>query len=141
MLCCECKLDLEETKFAWRNKANAKRQSMCKECHKKYIKTHYKENKKDYIERAKRDREKEAKKNETQLINLKQCGCKVCGDLRIPVLEFHHLDPNEKEESISKMTSRKKIEEESKKCVVLCKNCHAIEHYYLRQGKTQLMGV
>jgi hypothetical protein len=141
MICSKCKKDLDENKFAWRNKAKQKRQSSCKECHAKYIKKHYKEHKTEYIYRAKRDKDKEAKKNEDQLNVLKSCGCKICKDMRLPVLEFHHLDPNEKEDSISKMTSRKKIENESKKCVVLCKNCHAIEHYLLRLGKSQLTGV
>ena len=141
MICCKCKIDLELHKFSWKNKENKKYQNMCKECHKKYIKNHYKQHKNEYIQRAKRDKIKEANKNDEQLNRLKSCGCKLCGDMRVPVLDFHHLDPNNKEESICRMTSRKKIEEEVKKCVVLCKNCHAMEHFLLRSGKSQLTGM
>lgn len=41
-------------------------------------------------------------------------------------LDFHHLDPSEKEFGIghSKNLSLKKLIEEAKKCILVCKNCH-----------------
>lgn len=124
--------------FSWKNKSKNKLQHKCKLCHKKYIKCHYKDNKNDYIKRAIRDKKKEYDKDRLLLEELKKDGCKICGEKRLPTLDFHHLDPNKKDESISKLHSRKKILEESKKCVILCKNCHSIEHYLLRLGKSQL---
>ena len=52
-----------------------------------------------------------------------RCGYKVCA----AALDFHHLNPADKKMSLkqsswSSCTSR--IEEELKKCIVLCKNCH-----------------
>lgn len=59
--------------------------------------------------------------------------CEQCGyDSCIAALEFHHLDPNEKDFSISGKgitRSFEKIKEELEKCVLLCANCHREAHY------------
>jgi len=56
-----------------------------------------------------------------------KCGCCGCSD--IFVLEFHHQ--YEKNYNISRMWSYKnsKIQEELKKCKLMCRNCHAELHY------------
>lgn len=59
--------------------------------------------------------------------------CQICGYNRCPsVLEFHHLNPAEKEFSLSgPRTSPKKLEtikEELRKCILLCSNCHKEVH-------------
>lgn len=55
--------------------------------------------------------------------------CQICGYDRYPgALQFHHLDPAEKEFSISRegVTRRfSELEAEADKCVLLCANCHA----------------
>lgn len=63
-------------------------------------------------------------------------GCAVCSYSRcLEALEFHHVDGREKngvEQSIGKMAHRGmswgRIEEELKKCMVLCANCHREVH-------------
>jgi predicted HNH restriction endonuclease len=56
-----------------------------------------------------------------------------CGESRPWCLDFHHINPKDKEENLSRMTShqRKKedINKEIEKCVVLCANCHRDFHY------------
>ncbi len=64
-------------------------------------------------------------------IRQKQGGkCVVCGyDKYLGALHFHHLNPNEKDFTIS--NDRIKLVEaveESKKCILLCANCHAEVH-------------
>ncbi len=57
----------------------------------------------------------------------KKCGYNKCVD----VLEFHHLDPNEKDFGIASdglTRSWEKIKEELDKCIMLCANCHREEH-------------
>lgn len=56
--------------------------------------------------------------------------CAICGYNRcLLALEFHHLDPLEKDFSISsRMTSWKAIVKELDKCVLLCANCHREVH-------------
>ncbi len=53
-----------------------------------------------------------------------------CGEKEIVCLEFHHLDPNEKEFSISGNHQRQeaKIVAEMEKCIVVCANCHKKIH-------------
>jgi len=61
--------------------------------------------------------------------------CQTCGYDKCPdVLEFHHLDPNQKEASWNKMRlwSEKKLLTELDKCVMLCANCHRETHYNIR---------
>lgn len=56
--------------------------------------------------------------------------CVRCGyDICISALEFHHLNPNEKDFTIS--NDHFKLEEaikESEKCILLCSNCHKEFH-------------
>lgn len=57
--------------------------------------------------------------------------CCKCGyDNCIEALEFHHIDPTEKEFIISKFREKNqnKLVNEVKKCVLLCTNCHRELH-------------
>lgn len=66
----------------------------------------------------------------------KNSECIKCGEDRWYVLDFHHKDSDEKERSISELTSSYglyKIKEEIKKCIILCSNCHR-EIHYLKQA-------
>ena len=65
--------------------------------------------------------------------------CEKCGYNKYPdVLEFHHLDPSQKEANWSKMRlwGEKRLLTELDKCVLLCANCHRETHYELREGLT-----
>lgn len=118
-VCTKCGRELPLDQFNWRNKAKGTRRADCKECHSGYMKEKYKEKKLE-IQDLKQE------------LKCAKCGYNKCG----AALDFHHLDPSEKDEKISKMISNKytldKIHEEIKKCIVLCANCHrefhAIEH-------------
>jgi hypothetical protein len=56
------------------------------------------------------------------------CGWK--GDFIGSQLDFHHYDPSQKITAVAKTSSwaYEKIIEEINKCIVLCKNCHALVH-------------
>ena len=58
--------------------------------------------------------------------------CELCGYSKyIGALEFHHLNPDEKEFNIShdgKTRSWEKIKVELDKCMLLCANCHREIH-------------
>ena len=58
------------------------------------------------------------------------CGCLICNESDPVCLDFHHLDPAEKEFDISTYLSCgwAKIHDEMLKCVVLCANCHRKVH-------------
>lgn len=53
--------------------------------------------------------------------------CKDCGESRVIVLEFDHLDPSKKVATITIVVSNyswKKVQQEIDKCEVVCANCH-----------------
>lgn len=130
MICSECGEDKEEKRFSWSNKEKGIRQRKCKKCHSAYVKLHYLRNKQDYKDRAKRDRKKEKEKTRQLLLELKKDGCKLCGESHPSCLVFHHRNPHKKEDNIADLKhSRKKIIDESKKCDILCSNCHLKLHW------------
>lgn len=65
-----------------------------------------------------------------ELKKLRGGKCQRCGyDTTVKALDFHHLDPNKKDFTISngnfKLTE---AIEESKKCILICSNCHRELH-------------
>ena len=80
----------------------------------------------DYV----KDRRRKVKE---LLVNYKGGKCEICGyDKCLGALDFHHLDPNEKEFSISSSNIYKnidKLKEEVDKCILVCANCHREIHY------------
>ena len=105
-------------------------QSFCRECNSKYLKEHYKKNKKYYINKAAKLKDKTRRfvqniKNESE--------CKLCKENHPACLVFHHNDPNKKDIDVSRTVvscwSTKRIKQEIKKCTILCANCHRKLHY------------
>lgn len=116
-ICTKCGISKPEEDFYWRNKSQGIRRSECKECHKLWQKKTYNTNK-DIILKA------------------KECGCKKCGDKRIYVIDMHHIDPSQKDEDISRILrccSHERLQNELKKCIPLCANCHREFHYLERE--------
>ena len=65
--------------------------------------------------------------------------CSHCGFSIFSALDFHHVDPKEKENCISRLMAQKPTLERIKeldKCVTLCANCHRIEHEKIRSIET-----
>lgn len=56
--------------------------------------------------------------------------CQICGYDRCPeALEFHHLDPGEKDFTISRRLGKlSALLPELRKCALLCANCHREVH-------------
>lgn len=74
------------------------------------------------------------RRSKSKLVEYKGGKCKECGyNKSINALHFHHLDPSQKDFSISgKSWSFDKLKVEVDKCVLLCANCHAEVHEGLR---------
>lgn len=64
------------------------------------------------------------------------CACARCGETDPIVLEFHHREPEKKKHGIMQMISSDysldRIMEETKKCDVVCANCHKRLHHELK---------
>lgn len=73
------------------------------------------------------------KKTEIQDLKIglkcKKCGYDKCG----ASLEFHHINPEEKDEKVARMLTNNYnldiVKKEIEKCVVLCANCHHEFHF------------
>lgn len=72
-----------------------------------------------------------------KLVEYKGGSCVKCGyNKSIQVLQFHHINPNEKDFTISgKSYSFEKMKNEVDKCILLCSNCHIELHEELRLNK------
>lgn len=69
--------------------------------------------------------------------------CSRCGYTKSTwSIEFHHVDPSTKEltiaHAISTNTARDKVLKELDKCVLLCSNCHRLEHSKEKLSASQL---
>jgi len=116
-ICPKCKIEKPTNSFYMRPDRMGKSQSYCKQCNHQNV----------------LDRQREFKQ---KCLDYKGLSCSKCGyDKCIAALEFHHLNPEEKEfvPSHYRHTSWKKneitIKKELDKCVVLCSNCHREKHY------------
>lgn len=98
-----------------------------KEKLKQHIAEWRKNNPEKSLEYAKRTRDKSR-----DFIDSLKTPCVKCGEDRIWVIDFHHVDHNEKKFTIPQNKGRKKedILDEVGKCVCLCRNCHSEFHYF-----------
>ena len=73
-------------------------------------------------------------KRKYEMIQSKGGQCEICGyNKNISALDFHHIDPKNKEFQLDirhlSNTSLDKIKKELDKCQLLCANCHRETHY------------
>jgi len=127
MICSSCKQDLDIICFSFKNKKRKKLNSLCKSCHSQYRRGHYVKNKRKYIEKAQRWNKKQGEILREYLYNiLLKSKCIDCGEKDVLVLEFDHVE--NKKIGIAQMYknrySMSAVQQELKKCVVRCANCH-----------------
>ncbi len=108
-------------------------QSNCKTCCRAKQKIHYQNNKAYYNAKSKVS----VNRNKDYVTAFKQKSkCVKCGEERHYLLDFHHVDPSTKIESITVLAhfggSLKLLKEEMDKCILLCSNCHRELHYLER---------
>ena len=92
--------------------------SYCKDCRRQY----------------QTDRRREIKKQAIEYLGGR---CKHCGleTAHYEVYDFHHQDPNGKDYSVGQNSKCfETIKKELDKCVLLCSNCHRIEHYKIEES-------
>jgi hypothetical protein len=131
--CSRCQEEKSESSFSLKYKATGKLQSACKECHAKYHKKHYQENKAVYTRKRRVNNRKYRTKGREFIDEYKRSkGCNFCHENTPCCLDFHHIDPTQKTNNISKMKSNARaihiIEKEINKCIVVCSNCHRKLH-------------
>ena len=128
-VCGKCKVEKSIDCFSLKSKIKGTRQSNCKDCQKQYCRQHFKDNTSYYLQKA---RDTKRRSRETLNKYKETLKCSRCPENDICCLDFHHLNPDEKEISISQAASSgwsfKRLELELNKCIVLCSNCHRKEH-------------
>lgn len=92
-----------------------------------------------YIHHNKRRRERGVV-NKLKLMNILGGSCQKCGYQKcLRALHFHHINPKTKSFTLDsrhlEMKKWPELEDESKKCDLLCANCHAIHHEIERNYK------
>lgn len=132
-ICGSCKIPKEEKEFGNNKTRKDGLQPSCKLCIRTEQITSYNKNKQDYYNRVKRQTQRC-----TDFVDdfRKNNSCKKCGENRYWILDFHHIDPKQKDFNIG--TLRKtglmnKIKQEINKCILLCRNCHSDFHYNERK--------
>lgn len=78
-----------------------------------------------------RQRQRKAEIGELVKIIKESKGCSSCGFSNAHALQFHHVDPNKEiniADAVRSGWSLRRIEDEIRKCIVLCSNCHLILH-------------
>jgi hypothetical protein len=127
--CIDCCNELPADNFSFKNKSKNILQPRCKPCYNAYNRKYYQSGEKTkQIERVRANAKqrydlfKEWRNNQS---------CLVCGEHSPECLDLHHIDPSQKEGTISELFSRwswTRIQEEINKCIVVCSNCHRKIH-------------
>jgi superfamily II DNA helicase RecQ len=81
---------------------------------------------KDYILRSRKRQERRYKE---VLLTLKEPGCSLCGyNECAEALDFHHINPSNKEKCVNRFSTLTKLRNEASKCAIVCANCHREIH-------------
>ena len=117
----------------------------CKETNREYQREYQRKRRQDPKYRARRaettakSAERTIARNQRIRQEFLDAGCLDCGSAEN--LEFHHVDPSTKAQSVSFLagntTSVERLLEEIEKCVVVCRPCHLDRHARMRLGLPQ----
>jgi hypothetical protein len=79
-------------------------------------------------------------RNRQELLKIHGNKCSVCFYNKCDsALQFHHIDPSQKEFEISESAySLENLKAEAKKCILLCANCHAEVEKEILKSKIKL---
>ncbi|MBI4037158.1 hypothetical protein HY385_01925 [Candidatus Daviesbacteria bacterium] len=125
-ICTECK---QEKPLDQYDQKRGKLRSNCKACVSKYTKQHYKNNKEYYLKKATINRKSARERLRKFLFEYYSThSCVDCGESNPIVLEFDHIQRQNKYSNIARMANRalslERIKNEIAKCEVVCANCH-----------------
>src|SRR2546423_1270985 len=134
--CSKCKVSKPAGEFNFKSTATGVHQSYCEECGKQLTRRHYRNNKRQYLDRNVRS----YIKRRELVRQIKTRACADC-DIQYPfyVMDFDHREGEIKEyelNRIDRMTTRALLRE-IEKCDVVCANCHRVRTYRRRIEQTR----
>ena len=141
-VCSKCKEEKDISEFAWKNKSKNQRRYHCRSCYSELRKRHYNQNKaKILTENSNRRIQRQQRFNEWK----ETFSCSICHEDDSCCLEFHHLNPTNKDIEVSQLAQYhawEKLMQEADKCIVVCSNCHRKIHKHgLEEHKQMHAGV
>jgi hypothetical protein len=128
--CKKCDTHKPLTEFNNRKSSTDGLQYQCRQCEKNNHDAHYKKSKGEYVRRAMKNTKRYVE--EYQQWKLTQV-CSICSEEDPVCIDFHHLDPKQKDINISNIGLRnglRAVQQELKKCIPVCANCHRKIHKY-----------
>ena len=132
--CTKCGIEKPRESFHKQSRQKDGLSSWCKDCCSEYRRNHRntdREYQRIYY-RKHNETKKQYRKYKLEQIHKLKGACVKCSESRPYVIDFHHIDPSTKEFEPSQMinASNVKLSDELKKCICLCRNCHAEFHYW-----------
>ena len=128
-VCIGCSRDLSLELFSFKDKNRGVLQSRCKICYNEYNREYYQKGERlKQLTRVRNNQKKHAGRYKDWKTGQ---SCVVCGEDSSECIDLHHVDPSVKEGTISQMINRwswDRIQEEIKKCIIVCSNCHRKIH-------------
>jgi hypothetical protein len=136
--CSKCNKDSLISKFHKKSSESDGLQPYCKSCQKAYESQYYKRNSERIIKMVRANKRQRALLHYRRILDeYFSHGCVRCRNRDSRVLEFDHVSGVKTSvrgtegvmSYVREGYSWKRIEDEIKKCVVLCSNCHRIKTY------------
>lgn len=131
--CIKCGNKKSESEFYIKDLKTKRLHAQCKECYaiqrKKTYAKHYEKYRDQYRLRARLRRASlRTIFHDNMLAFLDDKSCVICNEQDVRVLEFDHIDPQQKSYSVSQAVRLGKtwdeVKQEIDKCRILCSNCH-----------------
>ena len=128
-VCNKCNISYTMTEYQVRTHTNYRQyvSLTCKSCERAYKREHYQKNKERIHIKEKQKRQD----RKLECINKMGGCCAHCGGIFPPAAyDFHHIDPSTKTARAKNILkySDTELEKELNNCILLCANCHRIEH-------------
>lgn len=116
--CSKCGKELPFSEFY-------KGRNACKKCERQRAKNWRQANPTKHVNQVLR-----RQKKQSEWLNSQKTPCIICGESEPICIDFHHINPSEKEFTIGKNRNRGKewLLTEIQKCVCVCSNCHRKIH-------------
>ena len=146
-ICSKCHSELPITEFYRQSKSKDGLYCYCKNCsyqlHNEWRKSNVIKMREYNVKSWHKHREAKLKYEEIrtskrqEFLDTLKTPCAKCGETRVWVLQFHHVNPEEKSFGISDgknfHKSKEALIEEAKKTICLCANCHKEFHHFYGQ--------
>ena len=141
-VCSACSLEKDVSDF---NRKGRALQSKCKPCQRAYHRNYYQRNRSRFIEKNRRNKNRQRNRLRAILWAVKENPCQDCGGSFHPwVMELDHRDGGTKEAAVSNLVSKgctdARLLEEIEKCDLVCANCHRMRTHRRMYDDTSTPG-